>query len=223
MPKIFQNLKHAKKFSKSSKKWLLRQINDEYYHKAKTEGWRSRATYKIIEIDDKYKIFSKNKIVIDLGCAPGGWSQYCVDKVGHGNVIALDLLKIEPINGVNFIQLDFFQNNASLIIKENLQKINAQSKCDIILSDMASNTTGDKKTDHIRIINLAEEALKLSMEILRENGCFITKIFQGGSSDEILKQLRDKFSKVNYFKPKSSRKDSAETYLIARGFKINSN
>jgi 23S rRNA (uridine2552-2'-O)-methyltransferase len=221
MPQKFQQLKKSKKFSKSSKKWLLRQVNDQFVERAKIEGWRSRSTFKIIEIDEKFKIFKKHKIVVDLGCAPGGWSQYCVGKVGEGNIVGIDLLPVSPIVGVNFMQLDFLTEEAPKKIIEELKKIhhNASGLCDIVMSDMAANTTGDQNTDHLRIIGLLEEALNLSQKILKEDGCFVGKIFQGGSSEEILEVLRQNFVSVKYFKPESSRKDSSETYLVARGFK----
>ena len=221
MPQKFQNLNKKKRFKKSSQKWLLRQINDQFVERAKIEGYRSRATFKIIEIDEKFKIFKKNKIVIDLGCATGGWSQYAVEKVGQGNVIAIDLLDITEIVGVKFFKQDFLQENAVEKIKEQLLFIphNNHALCDVLLSDMASNACGDRATDHLRIILLLEEALNLATQILRKNGIFVGKIFQGGSSAEILKKLRENFSQVKYFKPESSRKDSAETYLVALGFK----
>jgi 23S rRNA (uridine2552-2'-O)-methyltransferase len=221
MPQKFQQLKKSKKFSKSSKKWLLRQVNDQFVEKARNEGWRSRSTFKIIEIDEKFKIFKKHKIVVDLGCAPGGWSQYCVDKVGEGNIVGIDLLPVSPIAGVNFMQLDFLTEEAPQKIIDELKKIhhNASGLCDIVMSDMAANTTGDQNTDHLRIIGLLEEALNLAQKILKEDGCFVGKIFQGGNSEEILEILRKNFLTVKYFKPESSRKDSSETYLVARGFK----
>jgi len=221
MPQKFQQLKKSKKFSKSSKKWLLRQVNDQFVERAKIEGWRSRSTFKIIEIDEKFKILKKHKIVVDLGCAPGGWSQYCVGKVGEGNIVGIDLLHVSPIVGVNFIQLDFLTDEAPQKIIEELKKINHNKNglCDIVLSDMAANTTGDQNTDHLRIIGLLEEALNLAQKILKEDGCFVGKIFQGGNSEEILELLRQNFVSVKYFKPESSRKDSSETYLVARGFK----
>jgi 23S rRNA (uridine2552-2'-O)-methyltransferase len=221
MPQKFQQLKKSKKFSKSSKKWLLRQVNDQFVERAKIEGWRSRSTFKIIEIDEKFKILKKHKIVVDLGCAPGGWSQYCVGKVGEGNIVGIDLLPVSPIVGVNFIQLDFLTDEAPQKIIEELKKINHNKNglCDIVLSDMAANTTGDQNTDHLRIIGLLEEALNLAQKILKEDGCFVGKIFQGGNSEEILELLRQNFLTVKYFKPESSRKDSSETYLVARGFK----
>ena len=221
MPQKFQQLKKSKKFSKSSKKWLLRQVNDQFVEKARNEGWRSRSTFKIIEIDEKFKIFKKHKIVVDLGCAPGGWSQYCVGKVGEGNIVGIDLLPVSPIAGVNFMQLDFLTEEAPQKIIDELKKIhhNASGLCDIVMSDMAANTTGDQNTDHLRIIGLLEEALNLAQKILKEDGCFVGKIFQGGNSEEILEILRQNFLTVKYFKPESSRKDSSETYLVARGFK----
>lgn len=220
MPQKFQHLRKNKKLSKSSRKWLLRQINDPFVERAKLEGWRSRATFKIIEIDEKFKLFQKNKIVVDLGCAPGGWSQYCVEKVGLGNVVAIDLLEIAPIDGVNFMQLDFLAPDAPQKIIDALKKIkyNKAGLCDIVMSDMASNTTGDHNTDHLRIIDLLEQSLKLSSQILKPKGSFVGKIFQGGSSAEILKILQKNFTTVKYFKPSSSRKDSSETYLFATGF-----
>jgi len=221
MPQKFQQLKKSKKFSKSSKKWLLRQVNDQFVEKARNEGWRSRSTFKIIEIDEKFKIFKKHKIVVDLGCAPGGWSQYCVGKVGEGKIVGIDLLPVSPIAGVNFMQLDFLTEEAPQKIIDELKKIhhNASGLCDIVMSDMAANTTGDQNTDHLRIIGLLEEALNLAQKILKEDGCFVGKIFQGGNSEEILEILRKNFLTVKYFKPESSRKDSSETYLVARGFK----
>lgn len=209
MPQKFQTLKKAKRLKKSSQKWLLRQINDPFVEKAKLEGWRSRAAFKIIEVDTKFKIFKKGKVVIDLGAAPGGWSQYAVTKVGEGNVFGIDLLPIEPIPGVKFFQADFFESDLISLVGK---------KCDVLLSDMAANTTGDHQTDHLRIIALLEEALFLAEKILNKNGVFVGKIFQGGSSDEIIKKLRKNFSIVKYFKPDSSRKDSSETYLVALGF-----
>lgn len=221
MPQIFQTLKKAKRLKKSSQKWLMRQINDPFVERAKADGWRSRAAFKIIEIDEKFKIFKKGKIVVDLGAAPGGWSQYGVTKVGEGNIVAIDLLEIDYIAGVNFFQQDFLKEDAPQKIIDELKKIpyNKSGKCDVVLTDMAANTMGDHNTDHMRIIALLEESLVLAEKILNVGGCFVGKVFQGGSSDEILKQLRKNFSIVKYFKPQSSRKDSSEIYLVALKFK----
>lgn len=225
MPQKFQRLKKSKKLTKSSQKWLLRQINDPFVERAKAEGWRSRAAFKIIEIDQKFKLFKKGKIVVDLGAAPGGWSQYAVKKVGDGNVVAIDLLEIDHLAGVNFFVGDFMTIEAPQKIIALLTTIpyNKNGKCDVVMSDMAANTTGDHTTDHLRIIALLEEALDLATKILKEGGSFVGKVFQGGSSDEILSKLRENFSTVKYFKPNSSRKDSSETYLVATGFKITTN
>ena len=223
MPRKFIRVNKAKRMKKSSHKWLLRQINDPFVEQARAEGWRCRAAFKIIEIDEKFKLFKKGKVVVDLGAAPGGWSQYVVTKVGEGRVVAIDLLEISPIEGVSFFQQDFLTLDAPQKIIEFLQEIkyNKRGSCDIVLSDMAANTTGDANTDHLRIIDLLEGALDLSEKILNDGGSFVGKIFQGGSSDEILKKLRKNFSIVKYFKPDSSRKDSSETYLVAMGFKKN--
>lgn len=196
-------------------------MNDPFVEKARREGWRSRAAFKIIEIDEKFKIFKKKKVVVDLGAAPGGWSQYAVRKVGEGRVVAIDLLEIEPISGVTFFQQDFLADDAPEKLHNELEKIpfNKSGKCDVVMSDMAANTTGDSKTDHLRIIALLEEALEFSTKILKPDGVFVGKVFQGGSSDELLKNLRQNFKQVKYFKPDSSRKDSAETYLVAIGFR----
>jgi 23S rRNA (uridine2552-2'-O)-methyltransferase len=206
---------------KSSHRWLLRQVNDPFVERAKNEGWRCRAAFKIMEIDQKFKLFKKGKIVVDLGAAPGGWSQFVVTKVGEGNIVALDLLEIDPIVGVKFFQQDFLKEDAPQKIINFLKEIphNKNGLCDVVLSDMAANTIGDAQTDHTRIIALLEDALNLSSQILRDGGSFVGKIFQGGSSDEIVKKLRANFSIVKYFKPDSSRKDSSETYLVALNFK----
>ncbi len=217
----FKVLKNAKKFSKSSQKWLRRQINDPFVAKAKTEGWRSRSAFKIIEIDKKFKIFKKNYIVVDLGASPGGWSQFAVQKVGEGRVVAIDLLPFDKIVGVEFMQCDFLADESKTAIIQSLKNIpyNQNGKCNVVMSDMASNATGNNQADHLRIINLLEDALSLSLQILKEGGCFIGKIFQGGSSKILIEQLQKYFTKIHYFKPESSRKDSSESYLIALGYK----
>ncbi len=218
MPQKFQNLKNSHRFTKSSKKWLTRQLNDPFVEKARQEGWRSRAAFKIIEIDEKFKIFKKNKNVVDLGSAPGGWSQYAVTKVGENKVVALDLLEMSPIAGVHFLQQDFLAEETLTKIKEILVKISKKPYCNVLLSDMASNTTGNKTVDHLQIIGLLEDVLSVADKILKNGGCLVSKIFQGGSSDIILQQLKQKFKQVKYFKPKSSRPDSSETYLVALEF-----
>jgi len=221
MPQKFQIIK-TKRLKKSSHKWLLRQINDPFVERARAEGWKSRAAFKIIEIDEKFKIFKKGKVVLDLGAAPGGWSQYAVTKVGDGNVVALDLLPISNISGVKFFEQDFLAEDAPEKIINELKNIrrNVEGKCDVLMSDMASNTTGDHATDHLRIIALLESSLELAGKILRNGGCFAGKVFQGGEVDEIIKKLRKDFLSVKYFKPDSSRKESSEIYLVATGFRF---
>ncbi|NBR95276.1 MAG: RlmE family RNA methyltransferase [Proteobacteria bacterium] len=223
MPQKFQNLKNSHRFTKSSKKWLTRQLNDPFVEKARQEGWRSRAAFKIIEIDEKFKIFKKNKSVVDLGSAPGGWSQYAVTKVGENKVVALDLLEMSPIAGVHFLQQDFLAEETLTKIKEILVKISKKPYCNVLLSDMASNTTGNKTVDHLQIIDLLEDVLSVADKILKNDGHLVSKIFQGGSSDIILQQLKQKFKQVKYFKPKSSRQDSSEHYLIGLNFLGNQN
>ncbi len=219
MPKKTTALKKGKRLKKSSQKWLLRQINDPFVKKAKDSGFRSRAAFKLIEIDAKFKIFKKGKIVVDLGAAPGGWSQIAVEKVGAGNVIGIDLLPIDALVGVKFIQQDFLEEDAPQKILDLLKENTRRERCDIVLSDMAANTTGDASLDHLRIITLLEDALLLAEKILNTDGCFVGKLFQGGNSDDLIKILRKNFTQVKHFKPESSRKDSSEVYLVALGFK----
>ncbi len=218
----FTAVKTAKRRKKSSNTWLKRQINDPFVKQAKEEGFRSRSAFKIIEINDKFKIFKKGKTVLDLGAAPGGWSQVVVDKVGAGKVFAVDILAMERINGVEFLQQDFLAENGL----ENVRKFvyaglmrNQTAKCDVIISDMAENTCGDQKTDHLRIVALLEQALEFAFKILAKDGIFIGKIFQGGADSSLLQKFRQNFTNVKHFKPKSSRKESAENYIIALGYK----
>ena len=213
-------LKNAKGRRKSSNEWLKRQLNDPYVALARSEGFRSRAAFKIIEINDKFKFLKKGKIVIDLGAAPGGWSQYCVDKVGDGNVVALDILEMQEIEGVHFLCQDFLDIDAKdNIVRFLKDKCAGVEKCDIILSDMAPNACGDKRTDHLRIITLLEDSLDLAMDILAENGVFVAKIFKGGAQGDLLLRLKKHFKVIKHFKPESSRKQSAEEYLVATGFR----
>ncbi len=224
--------------------WLKRQINDPFVKQAQEQGYRARSAFKIIEIDDKFKIFKKGKIVVDLGAAPGGWSQVVVEKVGRGKVFAVDILEMEGIAGVEFLRQDFLSEDAAkniinLISKnqtiheskivDSLSLGESESivypkevyirKCDVVLSDMAENTCGDAQTDHLRIVDLLEEALNFSCQILAKDGVFVGKIFQGGASGELLKKFKEHFTIVKHFKPNSSRKESAENYIIAIGFK----
>ncbi|MES2677623.1 MAG: RlmE family RNA methyltransferase [Pseudomonadota bacterium] len=221
----FTRVKTAKRRNKSSMAWLKRQINDPFVKQAQEQGYRARSAFKIIEIDDKFKILKKGKIVVDLGAAPGGWSQVVVEKVGRGKVFAVDILPMEAILGVEFLQQDFLAPDAAQniigLMNQNqiLREDKTVRKCDVVLSDMAENTCGDAQTDHMRIVGLLEEALDFACQILAKDGVFVGKIFQGGAGGELLKLFREKFTTVKHFKPDSSRKESAENYIVAMGFK----
>ena len=216
----FTSVKTAKNRSKSSANWLRRQLNDPYVKKAQEAGYKSRAAFKIIEIDNKFHLFKKGRIVVDLGAAPGGWSQIAVEKVGEGNVLAVDILDMEEIVGVKFIKQDFLADDAQDIIINTIKNdLKKNRKCDVILSDMAANTCGDAKTDHLRIVGILEETINFAFKILAPGGSFVGKIFQGGASGELLQTFKQNFEIVKHFKPDSSRKESAENYIVATGFK----
>jgi 23S rRNA (uridine2552-2'-O)-methyltransferase len=208
-------VKTAKKRTLSSSEWLRRQLNDEFVILSKKDGYRSRAAYKIIEIDKKFSIIKQGQKIVDLGAAPGGWSQVASQIIGKkGKVIAIDLIDIPSIDNVEFIQGDF-------CLPENILKLQSMlnGKADLILSDMAPNTTGHKSTDHLKIIDLSERVFEFAKECLNEDGSLVIKIFQGGASSEILTLIKKSFREVKHFKPESSRKESSEIYLVAKGFR----
>ena len=208
--------KFSKKFSPSSKDWLRRQEADPYVKAAKADGYRSRAAYKIIQLDEKLHFLKKGARIVDLGAAPGGWCQVAAKKLGdNGKIVAVDILAMEPIPGVEFLQADFYDDNTPLWIKERL----GGEKANVVMSDIAPNTTGNKMTDHIRIVALAELAWHLASEILAPGGLFICKFFQGGAAEDLQNDLKLNFDKVRHVKPEASRKDSKEAYLVATGFK----
>jgi 23S rRNA (uridine2552-2'-O)-methyltransferase len=210
-------VKTARKRSLSSTLWLERQLNDPYVARAKREGMRSRAAYKIIEIDDKAHFLKKGARVVDLGAAPGGWSQVAAKRVGvpgQGRVIAIDLLAIDPIAGVDFMQLDFLEPDAPEKLKTMLG-----GPADVVLSDMAANTTGHTRTDHLRIMALVELAFEFAREVLAPGGAFLAKVLQGGTDATLLAALKRDFQSVKHIKPPASRADSAELYLLATGFR----
>jgi 23S rRNA (uridine2552-2'-O)-methyltransferase len=208
-------LKDQKPRKLSSRAWLERQLSDPYVARAKRDGLRSRAAYKIIEIDDKYRVFKSGSRVVDLGAAPGGWSEIAVKRVGaKGRVIALDILDMTPITGVEFLHLDFLDNAAPDRLKELLG-----GPADVVLSDMAANTTGHRQTDHLRIMALAEAAAQFAREVLAPGGVFLCKVLQGGTEANLLAELKRDFESVKHVKPPASRTDSAELYLLARGFR----
>ena len=210
-----KNIKTARRRKVSSTRWLERQLNDPFVALAKQKGYRSRASFKILEIDNKFKIFKKNYKVLDLGSAPGGWSQVISQKVGKDNILAVDILDMQPLTGVNFIKQDFLAPEAEQII---LNEIGGE-KYNVVMSDMAANTTGNKNIDHIRTSALVEEAYNFALKVLKEDGTFIAKVFQGGTEPELFKNMKQNFKTVKHFKPKSSRKESVEIYVVAQGFK----
>lgn len=211
-------VKSAGKRKLSSKLWLERQLNDPYVVQAKRDGYRSRAAYKIIEIDDKYRILKPGAAVVDLGAAPGGWSQVAAKRVGalngKGSVVAIDLLEMPKIAGVRFAQMDFMKNDAP-------DKLLAMmdGRADVVLSDMAANTTGHRKTDQLRIIGLVESAAAFAIDVLKPGGAFVAKVFQSGADAELMTQLKQAFATVRHVKPAASRQDSSERYVLATGFR----
>ncbi|MDF1793743.1 MAG: RlmE family RNA methyltransferase [Thalassobaculaceae bacterium] len=210
-------LRTARGRTASSQRWLQRQLNDPYVAESKRLGYRSRAAFKIIEIDDRFKLLKKGQRVVDLGCAPGGWTQIAVQRVGaphKGQVVGLDILPLDPIPGADLLQADFTEVEAPEQLKARLG-----GPVDVVLSDMAASSTGHKKTDHIRIVMLAELALDFAFEVLAPDGVFVAKVFLGGSERDLLNPLRQAFRQVRHFKPPSSRSESAETYVIATGFR----
>jgi len=201
----------------SSKLWLDRQLNDPYVARAKREGMRSRAAYKLSEIDDKARFLKKGARVIDLGAAPGGWSQIAAKRVGapqQGRVVAIDLLAMDPVPGVEFMRLDFLDPSAPDQLKTLLG-----GRADVVLSDMAANATGHRKTDHIKIVALVEAAAEFAREVLSPGGTFLAKVLQGGTEADLLGPLKRDFTTVKHIKPPASRSDSAELYLLATGFR----
>lgn len=201
--------------------WLQRQLNDPYVAKARAEGYRSRAAYKIQELDERYKLFHKGQHIVDLGAAPGGWSQVAAQIVGSTDekplIVGIDYLEMAPIPGVILLQKDFNDEDAPAALMAAL----GGHKVDIVMSDMAAPTTGHRATDHIRIIALVELAADFAVRVLAPGGTFIAKVFQGGTEHELLAILKRHFATTIHAKPKASRADSAETYLLARGFKGN--
>jgi 23S rRNA (uridine2552-2'-O)-methyltransferase len=211
-------VKTARKRSLSSTLWLERQLNDPYVAQAKREGYRSRAAYKLLEMSEKYKLFKPGGRIVDLGAAPGGWSQIAAREVksteGRGRVIGIDLLEIEPIAGVEFRVMDFHDPNAPDRLREWLGGL-----ADGVMSDMAANATGHRKTDHLRIVGLAEIAIEFAISVLAPGGFFVAKVLQGGSEGDLLARLKKDFATVRHLKPKASRADSAEMYVLATGFR----
>ncbi len=199
----------------SSKLWLERQLNDPYVARARQEGWRSRAAFKLIEIDERFHILAAGQRLVDLGAAPGGWTQVAAKKLGpKGKIVGIDLLDIDPIAGVDFAVMDFNDTDAPDRLKAMLG-----GHADGVMSDMAANATGHKKTDHLRIVGLAELAADFARDVLAPGGFFVAKVFQGGTEGDLLASLKRDFAVVRHVKPKASRQDSAELYVLATGFR----
>lgn len=210
-----QRVKTGRGRTLSQKRWLERQLNDPYVARAKREGYRSRAAFKLIEINERFPILKAGQRIVDLGAAPGGWSQVAARIVGEtGRIVGIDLLEIEPMAGVEFIVLDFLDDEAPGRLTDLLG-----GRADVVLSDMAANTTGHKKTDHLRIIGLAETAAQFAREILAPGGAYLAKVFQGGTEGELLADLKRDFASVRHVKPQASRADSSELYVLAMGYR----
>lgn len=209
-----QRVKTAKGRSNASVRWLERQLNDPYVRKAKAEGYRSRAAYKLIELDERFKFLRGATRVIDLGIAPGGWTQVVRKVCPKSTVVGIDLLPTDPIDGATILQMDFMADEAPAVLTQELG-----GQADIVLSDMAANTVGHQQTDHLRTMALVEAALLFASEILRPGGAFVAKVFAGGADHALVAEMKRLFTTVKHAKPPASRKDSSEWYVIAQGFK----
>ena len=216
-------VKTARGRKPSSTRWLQRQLNDPYVKRAQADGYRGRAAYKIMELDDKFRFLVPGARVLDLGCAPGGWCQVAVPRVNalgdkqgkaQGSILGIDLQEVEPIAGCELYQLDFMEDDADDKVKEWLG-----GKADVVMSDMAAASSGHKQTDHLRIIALCEAAAYLAFDVLEEGGTFVSKVLAGGAEGELQKLLKQRFSKVSNVKPPASRADSSEKFVIATGFR----
>lgn len=207
-------VKTAKNRSAQSTRWLQRQLNDPYVRQAKAEGWRSRAAFKLIELDEKFGLLKGARTVVDLGVAPGGWAQVVRKRVPQAKVVGIDLLPVDPIEGVTLLQMDFMGDAAEAALAEALG-----DAPDLVLSDMAANTVGHAQTDHLRTMALVEAAVWFAVEHLKPGGAFVAKVFAGGTDKELLVLLKRNFTVVKHAKPPASRKGSSEWYVIAQGFK----
>ncbi len=209
-----ERLKTARKRTVSSARWLTRQLNDPYVKKAKADGYRSRAAYKLSELDEKFGLLKGAKRVVDLGIAPGGWSQVVREKAPKATIVGIDLLPTEPIEGVIIFEMDFMADEAPAALEAALD-----GPPDLVISDMAANTVGHKQTDHLRTMGLVETAAHFAIESLDSGGAFVAKVLAGGTDTDLLALLKRHFTTVKHAKPPASRKDSSEWYVIAQGFK----
>ena len=215
--KLAVKLRTAKGRKIASTRWLQRQLNDPYVEEAKRRGYRSRAAFKLVEMDDKYRFLRPGMVVLDLGAAPGGWSQIAAERVGSaegkGRVLAVDLSPIEPLPGVEVLTQDVSAGDAPALIGAALKGGHA----DVVLSDMAAPATGHRSTDHVRVVALVEAALDLAEDVLKPGGTFLAKVFQGGAGGELVSRLKRSFAKVQHVKPKASRPESPEVYVLGNG------
>ena len=210
-----KHIRTAKGRKVSSTRWLERQLNDPYVKRAKAENYRSRAAYKLIELDERFGFLKGVRAVVDLGIAPGGWSQVVRRKVPQAAVVGIDLLPTDPIDGVGILQMDFMDDDAPARLRATLQAPFA----DLVLSDMAANTVGHPQTDHLRTMGLVEAALEFATQILRPDGAFVAKVLAGGAENNLVAELKRHFRTVKHAKPPASRKGSSEWYVVAQGFK----
>jgi 23S rRNA (uridine2552-2'-O)-methyltransferase len=209
-----KRVKTARGRTASSTRWLERQLNDPYVKRAKAEDYRSRAAYKLLELDERFAFLKGVKRVVDLGIAPGGWSQVLRRRVPGAAVVGIDLLPTDPIDGVTILQMDFMDDSAPELLRDGLG-----GPADLVLSDMAANTVGHPQTDHLRTMGLVETAMDFATEILRPGGAFVAKVLAGGADNNLVAELKRRFTTVKHAKPPASRKDSSEWYVVAQGFK----
>ncbi len=212
-------VKTAKKRTPASARWLERQLNDPYVRRTKAEGYRSRAAYKLIEIDEQHRLLTRGARIVDLGAAPGGWSQVAAARTGspaaEPRIVAIDYLPVDPLPGVAILEKDFLDEDAPAAIVAAL----GGAKADLVLSDMAAPATGHKKTDHLRIMHLCEVAAEFARDVLKPGGAFLAKVLRGGTENQLLADLKRDFAQVMHVKPPASRRDSAELYVLAKGFR----
>jgi len=212
---LSQRVKTARGRKSSSTRWIERQLNDPYVHKARAAGYRSRAAFKLIELDEKFGLLKKGGRIVDLGCAPGGWCQIAVKAVGpKGRVVGIDYLGMEPVAGAKVLELDFLEDDAPERLKALLE-----GEADVVLSDMAQPATGHRPTDHLKIVALCEAALDFAEDVLAPGGAFACKVLQGGAERELLERMKKRFETVKHAKPEASRADSAKMYVVATGFR----
>jgi 23S rRNA (uridine2552-2'-O)-methyltransferase len=211
---LHTRVKTAKGRKLSSKLWLERQLNDPYVAAARQAGYRSRAAWKLAEIDGKYRLMKRGAKILDLGSTPGGWTQVAVEKAGEGNVLAVDINPMEEVPGATFMQLDFLADDAEQTVRDALS-----GPVDVVLSDMHAPATGHRQTDHIRIMMLCEAAAHFACQVLKPGGVFVAKVLRGGTENELLTLLKKQFATVRHVKPDASRQDSAESYVVATGFR----